>query len=114
MSQQMRTSPGMRERSPNVWELVVEAGRDPLTGKRRQVSRLFRGTLRDAKKARAELLAEVGQGRHSGTSATVDELFEDWIVELRRTGRSPNTIYGYENNYRRDIKPTLGRVACAR
>lgn len=110
MGQQLRTPPGMRERSPNVWELVVEAGRDPLTGKRRQVSRTFRGTLREARKARAELLTEVGQGRHSGTSATVDELFADWIVELRRKGRSPNTVYGYEQNYRRNIGPTLGRL----
>ena len=32
--------------------LIVEAGRDPLTGRRRQVSRLFHGNLRDAKKER--------------------------------------------------------------
>jgi site-specific recombinase XerD len=61
--------------------------------------------------ARAELLVEVGQGRHTGAAGTVDELFEDWIVELRRKGRSPNTVYGYEQNYRRNIGPTLGRVA---
>ena len=60
----------MRERSPGVWELIVEGGRDPVTGKRRQVSRVFRGNLRDAKKARAELLVEVGKGRHTGTGAT--------------------------------------------
>ena len=54
----LRTGPGMRERSPGAWELIVEAGRDPLTGRRRQVSRMFNGTLRDAKKARAALIAE--------------------------------------------------------
>jgi hypothetical protein len=42
---ELRTAPGMPERSPGVWELIVEAGRDPLTGKRRQVSRTFRGNL---------------------------------------------------------------------
>ena len=25
---ELRTAPGMRERSPGVWELIVEAGRD--------------------------------------------------------------------------------------
>ena len=30
--------------------LIVETGRDPVTGKRRHVSRIFRGTMRDAKK----------------------------------------------------------------
>ena len=40
----LRTAPGMRERSPGAWELIVEAGRDPVTGKRRQASRIFNGT----------------------------------------------------------------------
>ena len=53
----------MRERSPGVWELVVSAGRDVVIGTQRQVSRTSRGNLRDAKKARAELLAEVSKGR---------------------------------------------------
>ena len=104
----LRKAPGMRERSPEVWEIVVQAGRDPLTGKHRQVSRTFRGTLRQAKKERAALLTEVSKGRHTGTRATLDELFADWIVELGRKGRSPNTIRGYEQVYRHDIQPTLG------
>ena len=108
---ELRRAPGMRERSPGVWELIVEAGRDPVTGRSRQVSRTFRGTLRDAKKARAELLVEVGKGRHTGTAATVDDLYREWITELRRKGRSPNTVYGYERVYERNVRPTLGKVA---
>jgi integrase len=106
----LRAAPGMRERSPNAWELIVEAGRDPLTGRRRQVSRMFYGTMREAKKARAALLSDVGRGRHTGARATVDDLFVDWIVELKRKGRSPNTIRGYELVYGRNVKPTLGGV----
>lgn len=106
----LRSAPGMRERAPGVWELVVEAGRDVVTGKRRQVSRTFHGNLRDAKKARAELLTDVGKGRHTGSRATVDDLFDDWIVELNRKGRSPNTVHGYERVYRRNIQPTLGTM----
>jgi len=98
----------MRERAPGVWELIVQGGTDPVTGRHRQVSRVFRGNLRDAKKARAELLTEVGKGRHTGTAATLDDLFADWVVELRRKGRSPNTIRGYEQVYRHDISARLG------
>ena len=79
-SNALRSAPGMRERSPGAWELIVEAGRDPVTGRRRQVSRIFNGNVREAKKARAALLTEVGKGRHTGTRVTVDHLFEDWIV----------------------------------
>jgi integrase len=99
----------MRERAPDVWELVVQAGRDPVTGKHRQVSRTFRGNMRDAKKARAELIVEVGKGHHRGSAATLDDLFAEWIIELRRKGRSPNTVDGYDKVYRRNIQPTLGR-----
>lgn len=69
---------------------------------------MFHGTLRQAKAARAELLVEVQRGRHSGISGTVDELFADWIVELERKGRAPNTIRSYQNLYHRNIQPTLG------
>ena len=33
------------------------------------------------------------------------------ITELRRKGRSPNTVYGYERVYERNVRPTLGKVA---
>ncbi|MCP4087534.1 MAG: hypothetical protein GY745_21185 [Actinomycetia bacterium] len=98
---ELRKAPGMRERSPGVWEL---------TGKRRQVSRAFLGNMRDAKKARAELLAEVGQGRHSGSSGTVDELCQEWLKELERKGRSPSTVHNYRKTYRHNIEATLGSM----
>ncbi len=110
MATNLRKAPGMREKQPEVWELVVEAGIDPVTGKRRQVSRIFRGNLRDAKKARAQLLTEVDKGRHTGTAATVDQLFTDFLVELERKGRSPNTIHAYRRTYSRNIEATLGNV----
>ena len=68
--------------------------------------------MRDAKQARAELLVEVGKGRHTGAAASVDHLFEEWIGELKRKGRSPNTVRGYEQSYRRNIAPTLGATPC--
>lgn len=110
MAKKLKKAPGMRERAPGVWELIVQAGRDPVTGKYRQVTRTFYGGLRGAKEARAELLAEVKKGRHSGTNATLDELCAEWLVELRRKDRSPNTLKGYERVYRHDIQPTLGSV----
>jgi site-specific recombinase XerD len=37
----------------------------------------------------------------------MDDLFADWIVELQRKGRSPNTVDGYEKVYRCNIQPTF-------
>ena len=106
----LRKAPGMRERSPGVWELYVDAGRDVLTGERRRISRSFRGNLRDAKKRRAELLSEVARGRRSGAQATLDDLCNDWLQELELLGRSPSTIDNYTRHYRHDIQPTLGNT----
>ena len=77
--------------------------------RRGRASRIFNGTLTEAKKARAALITEVSKGRHTGTKATLNDLFDDWIVELQRKGRSPNTVHGYEKIYNHNIKPTLGR-----
>ncbi len=71
----LRSAPGMRERAPEVWELEVQAGRDPVTGMHRQISRTFRGNLRDAKKARAELV--VGGDQGPPHRFTGDDLFAD-------------------------------------
>ena len=68
----------------------------------------FRGNRRDAKNARAELLTEVSKGKHTGARASLDDLFDDWIVELKRKGRSPHPVHGYTKVYVRNIRPTLG------
>jgi len=95
----LQRAPGIRERAPDVWELIVQAGRDPVTGDWRQVSRTFHGTLSQAKKARAQLLVEATGGRHTGARATMDDLYVDWVLELERKGRSPNTVRGYRSTY---------------
>jgi integrase len=58
-------------------------------------------------------VAEVSQGRHDGTDATLDDLCLEWLKELRRLDRSPRTIEGYLGHYEHDIKPTMGQVKVA-
>ena len=61
----------MRERSPGHWQVRVYVGRDPVTGKPRQVTRTFKGGERTAAKALAALVTEVEMGKFSRTTATV-------------------------------------------
>lgn len=111
MTSKKRSTPGVRPVGPGVWELVADAGRDPVTGRRRRVTRRFHGAKSDAKKARAQLVVEVSSGRQVGTNAMVDELCREWLVELERKGRKPSTIHNYGRVYRHDIQPMLGSVA---
>jgi hypothetical protein len=68
---------GLREKASGIWEVRLEAGRDPVTGRRRQISRSVHGTKRQAQAVLNTLLADanIGQGaeqqeRPSRSSAT--------------------------------------------
>lgn len=69
------------KREPDYWELRVYAGRDPVTDKRRYVSRAFRGGKRDANNALAQLVAEIDREGVS-TEATVNRLLTAHIDHL--------------------------------
>jgi hypothetical protein len=89
---------------------------NPLTGRKRYVSRQVpgkgRAALKAAKQVEAELLAEVGAGRHKGSrSRTVGELLERWY-EWRQTVKpiSPTTVMSYRGDLDRYILPALGKL----
>jgi integrase len=98
----------LRQRQAGVWELRVRTGRDPLSGRYGQVSRIFRGTKRDAEVALARLTLEVVDGNHHGTDQTVGFLLERWIEHLEVLGRTPKTIDGYRSLVRSRLGPGLG------
>jgi hypothetical protein len=94
--------PGHVEKRGDKYRLVVEAGPDPVTGKRRQITR--RVAARNSKEAHrslANLLAEVASGRHGrATDAkTVAELCQEWL-ELACPNVEPT-------------QPGSGKASCA-
>lgn len=97
----------MRERSAGVWEVRAEAGRDPLTGKRRQISRTVRGSKRDAEKVLNALVAEADRGDAQGTDATFQALTDRWL-EQAGPDLSPTTLRRYRDLLRLHILPGLG------
>lgn len=98
---------GLRERKPGVWEVRAEAGRDPVTGRRRQVSRSVRGTKRDAEKVLNKLLADSDLGHHTGTDAKFDELAREWLA-MAETDLSPSTLRRYRFILNNRVLPALG------
>lgn len=99
----------MRERSPGVWELRVYAGRDPVTGKPRQISRTFRGAKRAANAALNDLVTANAENA-VGTSATFGRLLDDWLEQSARAGRAATTLDTYGRWVEKRIKPALGDV----
>jgi integrase len=109
----------IRQRGTST-QVMVYAGRDPLTGRKRWVSRQISGTgraaLKEAKQIEARLLAEVAAGRHQEAHRVkVAELVDRWL-EWRQSVKpmSPGTAADYRRCIDLKIKPALGALAVAR
>lgn len=82
-----------------VWRLAVNAGNDPVTGKRRRIVRLFHGGRRAAELELARLVNEMGHGDAAGHDATVGQLVARWHALGRGSA-----------SYRRDIGHAIGHI----
>jgi hypothetical protein len=94
----------------------VDAGRDPLTGRKRWVSRQVPGqakaAYRPAKKVEAGLLEQVDRGEQRGSrTRTVSELVERWFTWRQQVKPiSPVTVDNDRGAIDRCILPALGRA----
>ncbi|HVB01115.1 MAG TPA: tyrosine-type recombinase/integrase [Acidimicrobiales bacterium] len=80
------------------WYFKVTLGRDPLSGRREQITRRGFRTAAEAAKARRELLGKVDAGlvKPSPSGITVDELLDLYLDGLDADQRlSPKTRYDY-------------------
>ena len=108
-----RVRPGtMRERSPGHWQLRAYVGRDPVSGKPRQVTRTFAGGERAAAKALAALVAEAETDGFKRTAATVSQLLDKWL-EVGEWSQRPRTLYENRRKVDGRIRPILGQIRLA-
>jgi integrase len=99
---------GHVQRRGSAWRVIVYAGRDPVTGKKRQLTRTVRGSRRDAEKVRNELLTSVDRGEARHTDQTMADLFEQWY-EVRSQRWSPKTSLETRRLLDRVMIPQLGQ-----
>jgi Phage integrase, N-terminal SAM-like domain len=91
--------------------VVVYAGRDPLTGRKRQKTGTA-ATKAEARQLEARLISQVGAGQHGGAAGkTVADLLEAWF-QWRPSVRpiSPNTLVNYRRYADQKLLPALGRL----
>lgn len=101
-------SGGIRQMGPGVWEVRIDAGRDPVTGRRRQKAKWVHGSKRDAQRVLNSLVSEVDSGRFAGTSAvTFDQLTTRWL-SIAEENLSPTTLRTYKSLLSNWILPALG------
>lgn len=100
------------------WEVRVYAGRDPVSGRPRTVSRSIKakpGQTKPPKAARdleAAMKVRYGNG-NLDSDATVAEVIESWLAQVSPE-LSPWTVRGYRGVIDRYIVPNLGAVKLRR
>lgn len=100
----------MIERSPGVWRLQVTTDPDPLTGKRRRLSRSVRGPRSHAVEALQRLVVESGAGLQGGQGVTVGDLLDQFMATVTL---SPSTRQDWDSVIRRHLRPAIGDVRVA-
>jgi integrase len=100
-----RPKPGRSGR----WELRVNLSPDPVTGKRRQRSKTFTGTEKQANQALGKLIASTSAERSPATDATFGHLLNTWLERCERN-LAESTVVGYRRIVDDLWMPKLGHV----
>ena len=101
----------LRERSRDSWSLVLSLGKDPVTGKQRQVWRTFHGKKRQAQDEMARLITEHSQGLDAPPGkVTLAIYLERWLRDYASANLQPATVAQYKWAVRRHIIPNLGSI----
>ncbi|HHY47493.1 MAG TPA: site-specific integrase [Firmicutes bacterium] len=100
----------LEKRHESSWTIVIEAGRDPATGKRRRIVRGFKGNKRDAEKEMIRLMHELETGMYVEPSKlTVAQWFRQWF-EMQKDRLSPTTRNRYRTIIELRLIPKLGQI----
>ena len=101
----------IRQRSKGSWEICIDIGPDPATGKRLRHFESVKGTKKDAQKRLAQLLVGIEEGSFiKPKRITLGEWLGDWLNGYVKTNCSPRTLDDYHTIIRRHLIPNLGMI----
>jgi integrase len=101
----------IQKRYKKSWTIILDLGRDDLTGKRKQQSISVKGTKRDAEKRLAELLHQLDIGGYVKPSKlTLTQYLEQWLKDYAEINTAPRTYERYAELIRKHIEPALGSI----
>jgi len=102
---------GIRRIGPDRFEVRVFIGRDPVTGKVRSASRVVHSpSIREARRALAQLETEIESRRFAGPGITFGALLEEWLRFGERGGWATNTLSENRRKVEKVLIPVLGAI----
>ncbi len=97
-------------RRAHGWWYVIDAGRNPSTGKRKQVTKSGFRTKEAADKAMREELSRIDGGIWADDKrVTVGEFLTDWL-DYKRATVAPKTFDSYKSHVNDVFIPTIGHI----
>jgi len=102
----------IHRRSPGTWEVIVENGCDPKSGKRLRRTFTVRGNKKDAERVAAAHVSSVVGGTYVDPSKeTVAEFLQRWLRDYVEPSLSLRTRIRYREIVEGDLIPQLGNIA---
>jgi len=99
------------QRSKGSWSIVIDAGKDPETGKRRQQWHTVKGTKRNAQRILHEILVTMEKGTYvKPNRLTLGDWLEQWLDSYVVMHTSLRTQESYNSIINRHILPSLGSI----
>ena len=99
------------QRSKDSWSIVIDAGKDPETGKRRQQWHTVKGTKRNAQRILHEILVAMEKGTYvKPNRLTLGDWLEQWRDSYVVMHTSLRTQESYNSIINRHILPSLGSI----
>ncbi len=99
------------KRYKDSYTIVLDMGKDPATGKRKQQWLSVKGTKKEAEKKVAEMLHQLDNGAFiKPGKVTVGEYLGRWLRDYVRPNLAPNTAKWYECIIRKHLTPSLGNI----
>lgn len=106
----------LERRSKNSWTIVIDAGRDPQTKKRKRIYKAFRGTKKEAEKELARTMVKLEQGTYiKPTIITLGEYLLWWLEQHGKAKKlALKTLESYEYLIKKHLIPELGTIPLAK
>ena len=99
------------KRGKDSYTVVLNLGRDPSTGKRKQQWVSVKGTKKEAEKRLSELLNQLDNGVYMKPGkTTLADFLERWLRDYACSNLAPRTAEGYETIIRNHLIPKLGSI----
>ena len=95
----------------DTFSIVLDLGRDPATGKRKQQWLSVKGTKKEAEKKLNEMLHQLDTGTFMKPGkTTLAEYLNRWLKEYAWPNLAPRTAEGYQHIIQRHVIPALGSI----